>query len=153
MYRDMRGKVYVHESRAALFDYPDNTYKRLQKGCIKNKRGDVIGPVCHKTLKRKIKKRSLDQIKEAILAIIEQAKKDYPDESLYLTKEDVAIHLQVKESQVEQVFMILNREGILTQPVHRAPHDSQRDPWGFDGISEWQSDHYYIRRKEEEEDV
>ena len=32
-----------------------------------------------------------------------------------LTKEDVALYLQVKECQVEQVFMELNKKGILGQ--------------------------------------
>lgn len=97
---------------------------------------------CHKLLKRKIKKRTNKQIKEEILKIIEEARKANEDS---LTKEDVAIYLQVKEKQVEQVFMELNREGILSQPVHRAPHDSSRDPHGFECNNWWVSDRYYIR--------
>ena len=94
----------------------------------------------HKPLKRKIKKRTLKQIEVEILKIIEFAK---TKDCTWLTKEDVARYLQVKECQVEQVFMKLNREGILGQAEHRAPHDSCRDPYGFDS-HEWMSDHYRI---------
>lgn len=104
----------------------------------------------HKPLKRKIKKRTNVQVKTEVLKIIE---KIMADDSLRkcLTKEDVARYLQVKECQVEQVFMELNREGILSQPVHHAPHDSQRDPWGFYGNNWWMSDLYYIREKKNAE--
>lgn len=116
----------------------NNDIERLSRKLKQQKNNSF----CHKVLKRKIKKRTNAQIKEEILKIIEEAKKANENS---LTKEDVAAYLQVKEKQVEQVFMELNREGILSQPVHRAPHDSNRDPHGFDGNNWWMSDRYYIR--------
>lgn len=95
----------------------------------------------HKGLRRSVKKRNLEQIKTTVLELI----KNNPDRS-YLTKEDVARTLCVKECQVEQVFAILNREGILGQARHEAPHDNQREPWsGFIGNMGWCSDTYRIR--------
>ena len=99
----------------------------------------------HKGLKRKIKKRSNNWIKEQVLILI---KKEKEKGSFYIQKEDVARILQVKECQVEQVFHQLNLEGILTKAVHHAPHDSQRDPWGFIGNMAWSGDLYYFVRKE-----
>ena len=106
----------------------------------------------HKTFKRKIKKRTNAWIKEEVLKIINEqiANIDKNYSNSFLTKENIARKLQVKECQVEQVFMELNREGVLNQPVHHAPHDTQRDPWGFAGNMGWASDIYYIRRKEKE---
>lgn len=72
----------------------------------------------HKTLKRKIKKRTNVWIKEQVLSILKEDK----EESIpYLMKEDIARILEVKECQVEQVFMELNREGYLSQAKHKAP--------------------------------
>lgn len=94
----------------------------------------------HKGLRRSIKKRSLDQIKASVLGLI----KNNPDRTS-LTKEDVARTLCVKECQVEQVFAILNREGVLSQARHHAPHDNQREPWsGFLGTMGWCGDSYKI---------
>ena len=100
--------------------------------------------VCHKTLKRKIKKRSNTWIKEQILTIL---KEDTKEEIPYLMKEDIARILEVKECQVEQVFMELNREGYLSKAIHKAPHDSQRDPHGFIGNMMWMGDIYEIRKR------
>ncbi len=98
----------------------------------------------HKGFKHKTKKRSNEWIHNEVLKYIQ---KENPN---YIMKEDIARILKVKESQVEQVFHQLNLEGILNQPVHHAPHDSQRDPWGFIGNMAWMGDLYYIRHKEEE---
>lgn len=95
----------------------------------------------HKCLKRKIKKRNLTWIKEHVLLIIEREKLK---NNFYLSKENIARELQVKECQVEQVFHILNRESIISQPIHHAPHDSQRDPNGFIGEMGWKGDLYKI---------
>lgn len=62
----------------------------------------------------------------------------------YVTKEDMAAALNARESQVEQIFMDLNRKGILNQPVHHAPHDSNRDPMNGGTVSHWMSDFYYF---------
>ena len=90
----------------------------------------------HKGFHHKAKKRSNEQIREIVLD--------------YIKKEDIARLFEVKESQVEQVFRQLNLEGILNQPIHYAPHDSQRDPWGYDGNMAWMGDLYYLRHKNEE---
>lgn len=102
-------------------------------------------------LKKTYKKLTDEKLEVEILRIIEKSKeKGYN----WLTKEDVANHLHVKESQVEKIFMKLNRDGILSQPQHRAPHDSNRDPiFGFgDCKGMWKSDIYTILNKEEIED-
>lgn len=99
-------------------------------------------PIIHKGLKRKIKKRKNSWIKEEILKIIDERIKE--NKYLYLNKEDIARTLEVKECQVEQVFMELNREGYISQAIHHAPHDSKRDPWGFDCNYFWSGDIYSI---------
>lgn len=96
---------------------------------------------CHKKLKRSVKKRSDSWVKEEILKIIEETKKE---NKKVLHKEDVAFKLQVKISQVEKIFMQLNREGLLSQAQHHILHDSNREPYGFGGDSAWASDCYYI---------
>lgn len=95
----------------------------------------------HKCLKRKIKKRTLTWVKKQMLLIIDREKNK---NNIYLSKENIARELQVKECQVEQVFHILNREGKISQPIHHAPHDSQRDPNGFWGEMGWAGDLYKI---------
>lgn len=99
----------------------------------------------HKFLKRTFKKRSKEWIKTEVLKIIEEAKKA---DKWFLHKEDVARRLNVKECFVEQVFMELNREGILSQASHRPMHDCSRDynAWGG-GFSGWAGDIYSIREK------
>lgn len=104
----------------------------------------------HKAMRRSTKKRSDEWVYNEIVKIINEKKKSnkyYSD--WYLTKEDTAITLRVKEKQVEKAFRRLNQEGILNQPVHQAPHDTKRDPNGFDGCSGWMSDMYYIRKPED----
>lgn len=88
------------------------------------------------------KKQSLTVLECKILKLIAEMKKDA--KAAFLTKEDTAKYLHARVSQVEQVFMTLNRKGILTQPVHRAPHDSSRDPQGYESNHEWMSDRYYF---------
>lgn len=105
----------------------------------------------HKIMRRSTKKRSDDWVYKEVLKIIQEKKKSnkyYSD--WYLTKEDVAIYLKVKEKQVDKVFMRLNQEGVLEQPIHRAPHDTNRSIDGFDNCRGWASDLYYIRKDTEE---
>ena len=99
----------------------------------------------HKGFKHKTKKRSNSWIHDEVLKIIKS------EDVHYLMKEDIARRLEVKESQVEQVFHQLNLEGILHQPEHRAMHDSQRDPFGYIGTMAWKSDISAVRYKEENE--
>lgn len=88
------------------------------------------------------KKQSLTVLECKILKLIAEMKKDA--KITFLTKEDTAKYLRARVSQVEQVFMTLNRKGILQQPVHLAPHDSSRDPQGYENNHEWMSDRYYF---------
>lgn len=88
------------------------------------------------------KKQDLSVLECKVLKAIAEIRKN--PEIHYITKENMAKQLHAKESQIEQVFHILNRKGILMQPIHHAPHDSNRDPHGFAGGSEWMSDLYYF---------
>lgn len=123
--------------------------KAIEKKKLLIKEFESASHKSHKCLKRKIKKRSNIWIKKEVLKIIHEknSKKTKTYKDTILTKENVARILQVKESQVQQVFMELNREGVLYQPIHHAPHDSQRDPWGFKGCMGWAEDIYEIRNK------
>jgi hypothetical protein len=95
---------------------------------------------CHK-IKKTYKKMSPDKIRTYVLQQIEIAKSN---NASYIVAEDIARHLNVKPHFVHQVFQKLNVEGILSQPIHKAPHDSNRDPWGCGGCSGWAADLYKI---------
>lgn len=92
-------------------------------------------------IKKTYKKLSQEKIREYVLGQIEIAKRNG---EMYVMAEDIAHQLNVKPHFVHQVFQKLNVEGILSQPSHHAPHDSNRDPWGFDGIKGWKADLYRI---------
>lgn len=100
-------------------------------------------------IKKTYKKMSQDKIRSYALEQIERAK---AREELYIRAWDIAYQLNVKPHFVEQVFQQLNVEGVLSQPIHHAPHDSNRDPWGFDGIKGWKADIYKIIYPEKEEE-
>jgi hypothetical protein len=100
-------------------------------------------------IKRTYKKVSQEKIREYALAQIEKAK---ANEEWYITADDIAHQLNVKTHFVKQVFQQLNVEGILSQPIHHAPHDSNRDPWGFPGCKGWMADLYRIIYPDEEEE-
>lgn len=62
-----------------------------------------------------------------------------------VTKEAVARMFHVPAHIVEQCFHRLNLEGMLSRPLHEAPHDSRRDPWCYgSGDSAWVADRYRI---------
>lgn len=66
----------------------------------------------------------------------------------FFWKEEIAKYLKIKTHLVEQVLHKMNLEGIVSQPTHKAPHDSNRDPWAYgNGDSAWMGDIYYIRTK------
>jgi ribosomal protein S25 len=103
-------------------------------------------------IKRTYKKLSQEKIREYVLDQIEKSK---IKEELYITADDIAHQLNVKTHFVKQVFQQLNVEGVLSQPIHHAPHDSNRDPWGFPNCKGWMADLYRINypdEKEEEEE-
>lgn len=67
----------------------------------------------------------------------------------FITKEELSHQFQIPQSRIEDAFRILNREGILSQPVHDTAHDTNRNSIAYCDVSGWASDIYYIRRKEE----
>ena len=83
-----------------------------------------------------------------MLEIIEAAKANGQS---FVTAEDIAHKLNVKTHCVKQVLQQLNIEGILHQPTHQIPHDSNRDPMCNGTYSGWMANIYYFRTKENEE--
>ena len=105
-------------------------------------------PRCHKTIKT-YKKMSPKKIRAYVLQRIEEYKKE---NAIYISAENIAFELKVKPHFVHQVFQKLNIEGVLSQPRHHIPHDSDRDPWCNGTYSGWQSDVYAIHYDMEEEE-
>lgn len=97
-------------------------------------------PRTHKTIKT-YKKMSPEKIRAYALKRIEEYKKE---NFIYISAENIAFELGVKPHFVHQVFQRLNVEGILSQPRHRIPHDSDRDPMCNGTYSGWQADVYAI---------
>lgn len=98
----------------------------------------------HKCLKRKTKKIKPEKLKILVLEIIQKYKEN---NVRYITIENIARILQVKESQLHKLFHELNLEGILSQPEHRFMHDSIRGgncPIFPYEQSDWASDLYRI---------
>ena len=93
-------------------------------------------------LKRPLKKRSDEKVKEELIRIIGVEKNKG---TRFVTKENLARTLNVKESQVEKILMSLNRNGLVSRPVHHTPHDCRRGTTmdaGWD--NSWCGDLYYI---------
>lgn len=81
----------------------------------------------------------LNKVRELILA----------SEKSFITAEQISTILRAKKHLVEQCFHRLNLEGILSQGVNHAPHDSKRDPWrGSD--SSWCATTYWLMKKEDQ---
>lgn len=102
-------------------------------------------PKQHK-VKRTYKKVAPEKICAYVLQTIETAKAKNIN---WITAEDIAHQLRVKPHFVKQVLQQLNIDGILHQPHHHIPHDSNREPYGFGGYSGWAADIYYFRQEEE----
>ena len=98
---------------------------------------------------------------DKLLALVRSFVCNWKDNNKPISKEQVAFIFQCKTHLIEQCFNILNKEGLLGQPVHKAPHDSKRDyafcyrkndqhsdPKNPDGDSSWCGDRYYKRIKE-----
>ena len=98
-------------------------------------------------IKKTYKKMSQEKIREYVLSQIAIAK---AKEEWYITADDIAYQLNVKPHFVKQIFQQLNIEGVLSQPIHHAPHDSNRDPWCIGGEKGWMADLYKIIYQEEE---
>lgn len=98
-------------------------------------------------IKRKKVKETIayGMIKDYINKVLEDPNIKYK----YVTKEDTAYDLNIPEYQVEQIFRRLNIEGILSQAIHRYPHDNNRNPHDGGGFSGWKSDRYEIIQRKE----
>ena len=98
-----------------------------------------------------IKKRSMKQIYDGTLWYINNlsAISGRPKHwKSFFWAEEIAGYLKVKIHFVTQALHKLNLEGIVSQPTHKAPHDSNRDPWTRgNGDSAWMGDIYYIRKE------
>lgn len=92
----------------------------------------------------KYRKRTKEKAYQMVKARVEEIRKDPAYKRKFVTKEDTAKRLNIPESQVEQAFHRMNLEGILSQAIHRYPHDNDRNPWDGGGFSGWQSDIYEI---------
>ena len=128
----------------------DEYLERIKKKLAKYEKelANLPEQMQHK-VKRTYKKLSQEKIREYTLKWIEDAKKQG---HRGIMAEEIAYQLQVKVHCVKQVLQQLNIEGVLYQPAHDVPHDSNRDRWcHFRGNSMWGSDIYYFREKEEEE--
>lgn len=102
-------------------------------------------PQCHK-IKKTYKKLPPSKIKEFVLRQIEIAKENGV---YFITAEDIAYQLNVKPHFVKRVLQELNIEGVLYQPEHHVPHDSNRDTWCIGGYSGWSADIYRFRMTED----
>ena len=130
---------------------PANVLEKTRKDLAKYERqmANLQTEKTHK-IKKTYKKIPQDKIREYALDQIEKAK---AKNEIYIMADDIAHQLNVKTHFVKQVFQQLNVEGILSQPIHHAPHDSNRDPWGFPECKGWMADLYRIIYPEEECDA
>lgn len=71
-----------------------------------------------------------------------------------ICKDNIQIKTGARSSDLDKVFMQLNREGILSQAIHQMMHDSRRVTGeqtvssDFTRESDWASDFYYIYNEE-----
>lgn len=96
-------------------------------------------------VKKTYKKMSYEKIRKYVIEMIEVARTNGHN---FITAEDIAHQLNVKTHYVKQVLQQLNIEGVLHQPTHRIPHDSNRDPMCNGTYSGWMANVYYLRTKE-----
>lgn len=129
---------------------PEHQREKTRKDLAKYERqlANLPAEKTHK-IKRTYKKMPQEKIREYSLEQIEKAK---AKEEFYITADDIAHQLNVKPHFVKQVFQQLNIEGILSQPIHSAPHDSNRDPFGYGHEKGWKADLYKIIYPDEDEE-
>lgn len=58
------------------------------------------------------------------------------------TKERIAEKFKVRPHEIEQCFVELNKEGILSQATRNHAHDTSREPYGYGNVSGWAADIY-----------
>lgn len=136
----LRNSKNLHKTDAQIAA-DEHELKKIQRRIF-----ELSLPQCHK-IKKRYKKLPPEKIKAFVLKKIEEAKQAGEK---WVTVEDIAAQLQVKPHFVKQVFQKLNVEGILHQPTHRIPHDSNRDPMCNGTYSGWLANLYSIRDKEAE---
>lgn len=140
-----RIKFFLTHAKFASKEVMEEKRKRLGK--LERQLASLPeAPRSHKTIKT-YKKMSPEKIKAYALQRIEEHKKE---NAIYISADNIAFELRVKPHFVHQVFQKLNVEGILSQPRHHIPHDSNRDPWCNGAYSGWQSDLYAIHYDREE---
>lgn len=140
-----RIKFFLTHAKWATEQQMEEKRKRLGK--LERQLEKLLeAPRTHKTLKT-YKKLSLEKIRAYALQRIEEHKKE---RAIYISAENIAFELNVKPHFVHQVFQKLNVEGVLSQPRHHIPHDSDRDPMCNGTYSGWQSDIYGIHYDMEE---
>lgn len=91
------------------------------------------------TIKRMKRERVLDIVRERINS-------SEIDGTQNLTVEGVASQLRLEPAKVHWAFMVLNREGILSQGENYTPHDSPRSGLGND--SRWHATSYRVLKYE-----
>jgi len=64
-----------------------------------------------------------------------------------VTVEGIATQFRLHPAKVHWAFMVLNREGWLTQGHNHAPHDSPRDHFAGGGDSAWSATVYYLKKQ------
>lgn len=134
---DMINKTPMHKQR--LEDMGERAINKI----ISLEEDIQSGNYTLKPFKRR-RNMDLDKLKELIMEdILIRSKSDnWIDKRI--SKEHYARKLEVKEHLVEQVFHLLNKEGILSQRESNYAHDTNRN-WLFSGEkSGWAEDTYNI---------
>ena len=141
-----RLKFFISHAKFASEEQLAQKRKRLGK--LERQLASLLEtPRSHKIIKT-YKKMSPEKIRAYAFQRIEEYKKD---NAIYISAENIAHQLRVKPHFVKQVFQQLNVEGILSQPRHHIPHDSDRDPWCNGYYSGWQADLYAIHYERRED--
>lgn len=141
-------KLFLRNVNRKNFTEAQILSKEAELRNLERRLENLSQPQCHK-IKKTYKKLPPSKIKEFVLKEIEAAKEKGIH---FITAEDIAYQLNVKPHFVKRVLQELNVEGILYQPDHRIPHDSNRDPWCMGGYSGWLADIYRFREEEDDDD-
>ncbi len=75
--------------------------------------------------KRRPQQRVTDAVRDEVQARRRQAASSR-GVFAFVRAEQIALSLGLRKSQVRVALGVLNREGLVDQPTHRAPHDSRR---------------------------
>lgn len=92
--------------------------------------------------KRRVKKIKPEKLKKRILEYIVSTDKSS------ICKEELTRLFQLEEHRVEQVFHVLNLEGVLSQRTPDYTHDTNRNPIFYGMKSGWASDLYHVLDRE-----